>query len=621
MTLGLGAGAQEATPRGAPSPAPAGKATTPKAPLASPDDPAQRYSRYERETIDRALALEPGAVIDEAPVGKLIEAVEIVPLDVLEDRDPPGRVWKPLTGFLNWFHSTSRPAVIDREILLHEGDRYDHALVDETAKNLRALRQISLVLCVPLRGSRPDRVRLLVITKDVWSLRLNSNFRFAGGRLQYLLLQPSEENLVGTHQSLSGQFLLDGETYSLGGTYSTPRIQDSRRALLVSANVIVNRYSGDSEGSFGSLSYGQPLYSTLAEWSWVGTLGWRREITRRYVDGQQAFFVADSAPDVDPLPPAFAIPYRWNSDLFAATWGVVRSFGRKTKHDLEGGFEVSRRVFTTDDLSAYDPASARSFVDRVVPVSDDRAYPYIAYSSYSTELRQTRDLATLGLQEDLPVGHNLFVKVYPVVRALGSSRDFVGLAAGGQYTLPWRDGFVTGYVQSVTEAEVDRLADASIEGGLEVATPGLRVGRFVADGRVVDRYRNYLKRTTTLGGDRRLRGYPTGQFFGADVLVGNVEFRTRPIEAWTVQIGAAAFYDVGDAFDQWSELRAKHAVGGGLRVVFPQLDRAVLRADWGFPLTKPTADDSWTEDGFPGDILLTFRQAFGAPSVPSRFSE
>ena len=36
---------------------------------------------------------------------------------------------------------------------------------------------------------------MLVVTRDVWSLRLNSDFRFEGGRLRWLRLEPSENNL------------------------------------------------------------------------------------------------------------------------------------------------------------------------------------------------------------------------------------------------------------------------------------------------------------------------------------------------------------------------------------------------------------------------------------------
>src|SRR5262249_44237593 len=101
------------------------------------------------------------------------------------------------------------------------------------------------------------------------------------------------------------------------------------------------------------------------------------------------------------------------------------------------------------------------------------------------------------------------------------------------------------------------------------------------------------------------------------VLIGNVELRSKPIEIWTVQSGLAAFYDVGDAFEDFRHIRLKQSTGFGLRVVFPQFQRSVLRLDWGFPLTRPTATDKWIEDSFPGDIILTFRQAFDGPDTSS----
>jgi hypothetical protein len=369
------------------------------------------------------------------------------------------------------------------------------------------------------------------------------------------------------------------------------------------------------------VAYGQPLYSTLAEWAWVGSLAWRREISRRYIDGVQAIYLAPSAPDVDPLPPEFRIPYRYQSDLFAASAGVTRSFGRDLKNDFELGWEVSRRVFfIDDDLSAYDAQAVDEFKDQI-PVTDRRFNPYVGYAAYSTRLAHTLDYQTLGLQEDFYRGHEITVKLYPVLKALGSSRDLFGVQVGALYSLPILDGVAAAYAESITEMEVDRLADASIEAGVHLATPSFKVARLVVDARILDRYRNYLRKQTTLGGDKRLRGYATGAFFGDDALVANVELRSKPLEIATVQTGMALFYDVGDAFDGFDDLRVKQSVGVGLRVLFPQLERAVLRADWGFPLTRPVDGDVFQDpyaDGFPGDIIITVRQAFGAPSVPSR---
>jgi hypothetical protein len=61
---------------------------------------------------------------------------------------------------------------------------------------------------------------------------------------------------------------------------------------------------------------------------------------------------------------------------------------------------------------------------------------------------------------------------------------------------------------------------------------------------VLDRYRNYLTRTSMLGGEGRLRGYPTNYFVGKDLLAVNLEYRTLPVELFSSQFGGALFYDV-----------------------------------------------------------------------------
>jgi hypothetical protein len=110
-----------------------------------------------------------------------------------------------------------------------------------------------------------------------------------------------------------------------------------------------------------------------------------------------------------------------------------------------------------------------------------------------------------------------------------------------------------------------------------------------------------------------LRGYPSGQFIGKDLIASNVELRTRSLQLWTVQLGGTLFYDVGHAFDGMSGLRPQQGAGFGLRLVFPQLERAVTRIDWGFPLT-PHAYRGAIVDG----LVVTFQQAFGMPRLTGR---
>jgi hypothetical protein len=591
-----GAAPVEAAPAVAPSDA--------VPPSDTPPADGKPYSPYELATIEQELTAVGGA-IERAPEGKIIERVILRPLDVLEERDP-------LPGFaidvLNAFHATSRPYTIKRELLSNVGQPYHQVTVDETARNLRSIRQFSVVLCVPLVGSRPDRVRLLVITKDIWSLRLNSDFRIAGGGLESLVLAPSEENLFGTHHSVSLRFSLDPASYSLGTTYRVPRIADSRLEAAVSNSITINRASGELEGGSFAFAYGQPLWSTRTDWSWITSVSWQGQISRRFVGGEVATFDSPLTEDDD------AIPFQYRSDITSGAWSVTRSFGWLDKNDLSAGAEIRRAEYRLDaDASSFAPGALADFSGRFLPVSDTRIYPFFRWSAYSNRFVSLVDFNTLGLVEDYRLGHDLYVKAYPVLRELGSTRSFAGLGAGASYTAPFGDGLVRAFAESLTEAEPERLADASVTVGFRAVTPRFGIGRLVLDAVLQDRYRNHLNRRSSIGGDTRLRGYPSGAFLGESALAYNVELRTRPIELWTVQLGGVAFFDAGTAWDEGEPVDIRQGVGLGLRLLFPQLDRTVMRIDWGVPLQlEPSLG---IDSHLPGEFVVTFKQAFGMPSI------
>lgn len=565
------------------------------------------YSPYEQQTIDAALA-KAHATVEPRPEGKIYEGVEVVSLDVFEQRDP-------LPGFLipiaNWFHATTRPNIISREVLIAPGERWDQALIDQTARNLRGFDQLSLVLAIPVRGSAPGKVRLLLITKDVWSLRLNSNFRFANGRLQYLLLQPSELNLLGQHHQILGNFSMDPATIAVGGSYILPRLAGSRIRASMSASAIVNRETGKYEGSYGSFSYGQPLYSIRTKWAWGAKIDWDQEIVRRFIAGLPT--------DFDPQAGRCLIaddPYaaeagdhqrcRYRRDVVTGSYAVTRSFGTTTKHDIGFGASASRKQYRTLDLAGLAPDAQAAFVQSYVPVSDTQIGPYLEYHTYSTRYFDVLDLDTMGLTESIQQGHDVTVRVQPVTKLLQSTRNFIDLYAAAAYTWKLGDGLARASVASDMELTTSGIPDGSVSVAVRIATPRFGHGRLVFDARVLDRYRNYLNVRSTLGGDGRLRGYPTNLYIGSNLITANLEYRTDPIEIAAVQAGFTLFADSGDAFDRWSDLQLKQSAGMGLRLVFPQLQRAVMRVDLGFPLTLSALSPQQPKS----DLVITFDQAF-----------
>jgi hypothetical protein len=562
---------------------------------------AQLYSPYEEETIARTLrSLHETREAD--PDGKLVERVDVVPLDVIEPRDPAPQ-------WLNVLHATTRKDLIRRELLLREGEPFLQTLVDETLRNLRRLPELSLVIVVATKGSSDDRVGVVIITKDVWSLRASWNVVETPGGIQQLLIAPTETNLLGTHQAVIGTFVLEPSATTFGLGYTIPRIDGSRIAVVTNANVMVNRQSGSPEGSYGSVIAGQPLISGLSEWAWDATVAWEDVVLRRYIDAQLAVF-DDSATHG-------TLPFEYRQREYTALYEVTRSFGWENKHDVTLAAGVDRTVYMFS-FPGVDPRTIADFQAQFVPVADTRVGPSIQYHAYTKRYVRVIDFETLALQEDFRLGHDIVLAVAPSFRALGSSRDVLSLQAAAQYTFALRDGLLRLAISSVTEPDLGRpdaqIMDASVTPAAHMATPSiLKLGRIVVDGTLTYRWRNYLNAITYLGGESRLRGYPTNYFAGKDWFAYNVEFRTRPVEILTCELGGVAFYDIGDAFNGFSNLEPFQSVGFGFRALFPQLDRLVFRGDIGFPLKRqdPATGETFAPYGF----LVSFAQAFDVPTV------
>jgi hypothetical protein len=560
------------------------------------------YSALEQSVIGQKLA-ERGLTLEPAPEGKRIEAIDIARMDVFDERDP-------MPDFVNLLHVTTRERVIRRELLLEPGMPYREVLAAETARNLRELVQLSIVLIVPTRGSTPDRVRVLVITKDVWSLRLNWLLRSQNAHINYLVLNPSEENLFGTHAIIGGLFVLDPATYSLGLSLSHRRLLGSHEQAVLGANFIRNRDSGEAEGSFGEFRYGQPLYSLDTDWSWGTSVLWRHDLARVFRGVGVRTFDVRVGSEVE------HIPEQYHRDRLYGGYQLVRSFGRRFKYDLSVGVEAVRSAYGVTDLSPFDARAAALFVRAQLPTSDQRISPFLQLHAHRTDFSSQIEVETLGLQEDYRRGHDLLLRLFPASSSLGSTRSLVGSIAQLSYTFPVNDGFLRPLFGSRLEYASGGRSEVLFEGDVRFVSPRMGFGRFVADGEIVDHARNYANSRVLLGGDNRLRGYEAGAAEGANLVVANAELRTTSVDVVSAQVGAAAFYDVGDAPDEFRKLRLKQGAGLGLRILFPEFDRIVFRADWGLPLSPGYQH-------FPGAFFVSFGQAFAMPQViaPSVLTE
>ena len=580
----------------------------------------RRYSPLEQERIRRAL-LRVHGVRDEQPQGKRIESVEVVALPVFEPEDP-------VPQFLNWVHVTTLDYVIEREVLFRVGNRFDQRLSDETERNLRALLLFSVVVALPVQGSSPDSVRYVVVTKDIWSLRLGWDGRFNQGVLDYLSLQPTERNLFGTGRQLFGSLEFTRRVYSVGAGFYEPRLAGSRTRILVRANAVVSCDTGDIIGSSGSFQYSRPLYSTRTPWSYSTVVAWTDGESPLVVEGNLRGAICSAKAD-DEIERRFQsgrtvmLPNKYYYDSQQFTQTFTRSYGYRYKTNLAFGMEAIRLAYAQADLSnvRVGPNSeipggftqseyngGLNYYRARVPVPDTRISPFFQLTSFTTDYHRDINSETLGLQEDVVgLGHLAWLRIYPALKSLGSTRDMLGLDAIASYTFPvGAGGFMKFRAAHYVELSTATQTDAELRLAFRFTSPRLTLGRFVYDATFIDHYRNYRNTNLGLGGTTRLRGYATTAAAGENLIASNLEFRTRPIEIFSTQLGAVAFYDAGYAFDDFSELTLRHGVGGGIRFLIPQFDRDVFRVDVGVPVPfdAPYGEVS---------VIATFNQAFLVP--------
>jgi hypothetical protein len=568
-----------------------------------------RYSPYEAAAI-RGAEQALGARVDTAPEGKLVERVDLVVLDPIEPRDPLPRA-------LNVVHVRTRDYVITRELLLRRGDRYSQVLADESARNLRTSPQFSLVACVALSGSAPDRVRLVVLTKDVWSLLLDFDFDADNEGVSRLRLEPQESNLFGTHHAVFARIGYDPATWSVGADYRIPRVDGRWLTLVLDGNAVVNRTSGDVEGSFGAIQVVRPFRSSRSPWSWFAAFDWRSELSRKFFGGELRTFTT---------PAGSVLPYEWHSDLARGTAAVTRSAGWRDKHDFTAGLSATRERYRIPNAALGAGESAvQAFRDTAgVPASNARAGPFFQWHEYTSDFLRAYEVETLGFQEDFRLGHNVLLGAAPGIlwlptstAELGERHTVLGLDASVQETLPLLNGFVRAAVEGSANWDfgLAALEDRRVSLRFRVVTPRLGFGRFVEDARLTQRSRDRLRQTDSFGGDDRLRGYAPGYLVGQSNAALNLEYRSPALPLATEQVGAVAFYDAAAAGPRLSRLFAESAVGFGIRVVTPVIERAGLRIDVGFPIHPQRVPGS--TESFRPLVTATFGQAFSVADVPA----
>ncbi|HVV86881.1 MAG TPA: hypothetical protein VHE35_27775, partial [Kofleriaceae bacterium] len=558
--------------------------------------------RLERAALVRALAAR-DLVVDPAPAGKRVRRILVVTLA------PFGQEARWLE-WANFFHVDSKPGVIAREVLVRPGDRWVQDDVDETQRKLRDPLFATVAVIVPVRPAAAsadppladDEVDLLVVNRDIFSLRLNSNYEIQAGQITYLALSLSENNFLGRRKLAALTFTMDQASFAVGPLYIDKNLLGRRLDFRFRGGPIINRDSGGIEGSDGTITLSRPLWSLKSKWSWNLAVARSNTVARSFKGTSLRLFDADG----DDTTTDDQVPWRYRLRTASAGGGVVRAWGDGLEQRLGLSYELSSvRPSVQDDLVASTPADVlAAFRDQVLPRSERAGVATATYEIFTAHYRDYVDIDGYDLAEDVRLGPSVSVGLGAALRALGSENQFGTASIDAGWTLPWGgDGLASLAASFSTRLEDDAAIDRSAATTLRVVSPASRLGRIVGELRLSGLFREHANRFFTLGGDNGLRGFPVGAFAGLRRAVAQLDARTRSVRFLLgTRWGLLGFYDVGDAADTVGQLSLHQDVGVGLRALTPQLSREVFRFDLAFPLDG-------AQRGHPR-LILGYQQAF-----------
>jgi hypothetical protein len=534
----------------------------PAAAQPSPDlIPWLQAQAAQTQAEESVLAAQPELETPAIPPGSVIGEVRIVNQDIF-DPSRPGEDRK-LFRFANRLHRTTRPGVIERQLLFQPGDVFSPELVAESARLLRQNDYLYDVDVKPIL--REDgKVDVEVTTRDVWTLEGSASFNRSGGE-NNTSFSLEDTNLLGTGKELSLSRIGTFDRISNLIRFRDPNLFGSRVRLTAS-------YADNSDGGRQRLELEQPFYSLASRWA-AGVRTLRDERTER-------LFKAGK--------PTTGFEHR--HDFLEVYGGLSTGLVNGQARRLRLGFTYSSDTFQ---------ASTR-FPKEIFLLPKDRtlAYPWISFESVQDRFVVERDLNRFQRSEDVNLGRQYNVLLGWSAPAFGGdSEQWIVQSAFSAGWRPTSRQLVQAQIGGSTRWEESNVENLVAGGRVRWYARNFGNQLFYASLGADLAHRLDEEEQLLLGGDSGLRGYPLRYQAGDRRVLLTLEqrfFTDREI-FHLAHLGAAVFFDAGQAWfvDELTRRDARLAqerkilkdVGFGLRLGSSRSSRGgVLHLDVAFPL-------------------------------------
>jgi hypothetical protein len=176
----------------------------------------------------------------------------------------------------NALHVQTRPSLIRRLLLFHEGDSYDPEKLAETERNLRRLDFLSEVAITTT--TQPDgTVDILVRTSDAWTTDPSLDFSHQSASRTYSA-SVTQKDLFGSGAEMS-------LTYGADLKRSTRAIEFSDPSFIVPYLDVEGAFASNSDGYVRRLAVSRPFYSYSVRTSIEALFDRSEQNDRLYSDG------------------------------------------------------------------------------------------------------------------------------------------------------------------------------------------------------------------------------------------------------------------------------------------------------------------------------------------------
>ena len=572
----------------------------------------------DRQSVGRALA-DRHLEIDPSPWDKVIERVEVF-------NEPPFVEGGKLLRIGNLVHVTTQERAIRDELTITAGEVWDQPRVEESARRLHDPLYSSVIALVPVKSDQPGKVILLVVTRDIFSLRLNSSYTFQSGTLTNLNLSLSENNFLGTRNLLAAALTMDLGALAVGPVFEDKNLLGKHIDVAVRVDDILTRQAvplvapdgsrllgpvpGDptgvqdagrfhSEGSDSTISISRPLWSLASEWGGGVSFSHSFSTVRQFVGTSNDSGVGLRPYDDPGTAEIEALPREYELHTYTAAASVVRQWGTDIKQQLSTGFNVtSVAPSLLPNFPSMDPSVQQSFIDNVLPVNEIDSAPFVEYFVFQPRFRTVRNINTYDLAEDIRLGFAVDMSIAQGLRALGGTFDFhaaerCSVAYTGEIGIDGFWGVSAGVSPRRQEAGpgAHGWVDNTASGSASIITPTVLHGRIVAAASVGTRWDDTQNRFLAIGSTTGLRAFGVNEFFGQRVVSAIVEARSSPFKVWVLRLGGVAFYEAGGSANSLATVFRDgifQDAGVGLRMLIPQTSRELFRFDFAVPLNGET---------------------------------